>query len=94
MSKDLIYNQVKSFVFAFIAILISICVIFRSWKMGLLVSIPNILPILIVYGVMGFAAIELSSPTAMIASVVDRNWWWMASVHFLYRFRKRIHASS
>ncbi len=86
MSKDLVLNQIKGFMFAFISILIAICVIFQSLRMGLLVAIPNILPILAVYGIMGFAQVELSSPTAMISSIV-LGMVVDASIHFLYRFR-------
>jgi hypothetical protein len=86
MSKELVINQIKGFGFAFISILISICLIFRSLKMGLLAAIPNILPILSIYAIMGFAKIEISSPTAMISSVV-LGMVVDASIHFLYRFR-------
>jgi hydrophobe/amphiphile efflux-3 (HAE3) family protein len=86
MAENLVRNQMKGFGFAFISILIIISLIFRSVKMGLLAAVPNVLPILWVYGLMGFLGIELSSPTAMISSivlglVVD------ASIHFLHRFR-------
>ena len=86
MSRDLVFNQVKGFLFALASILISICVIFRSWKMALLAAIPNMLPILTIYGIMGYVGIELSSPTAMISSIV-LGMVVDASIHFLYRFR-------
>ncbi len=86
MAKDLVKQQLESFWFAFASILLVIVLLFRSWKMGLLAAIPNLLPIMAVYGLMGFMKIELSTPTAMISSivlglVVD------ASIQFLYRFR-------
>ncbi|MDD5226456.1 MAG: MMPL family transporter [Candidatus Omnitrophica bacterium] len=87
IAKSLVQEQAQSFAFAFGAILIVIILIFRSVKLGLLAAIPNLIPILAVYGIMGFAGIELSTATAMIASivlglVVD------ASIQFLYRFCK------
>ncbi|MBI3307537.1 MAG: MMPL family transporter [Candidatus Omnitrophica bacterium] len=86
MAKDLLRQQLESFGFAFISILILIILIFRSFKLALLAAIPNLIPILAIYGLMGFCGIELSTPTAMISSivlglVVD------ASIQFLYRFR-------
>ncbi len=86
MAKDLVDEQLRSFGFAFLSILIVVMIIFRSWKLGLLAAIPNLIPILGIYGLMGYANIELSTPTAMISSivlglVVD------ASIQFLYRFR-------
>jgi len=87
IAKSLVQEQAQSFAFAFAAILIVIILIFRSVPLGLLAAIPNLIPILAVYGIMGFTGIELSTATAMIASivlglVVD------ASIQFLYRFRK------
>ena len=93
IAKSLVHEQTQSFAFAFIAILIVIILIFRSVPLGLLAAIPNLIPILAVYGIMGFAGIELSTATAMIASivlglVVD------ASIQFLYRFRKEFQQRS
>lgn len=86
MAKGLVDEQIQSFTFAFLSILFVIIILFRSVRMGLLAAIPNLIPIVAVYGLMGFIAIELSTPTAMISSivlglVVD------AAIQFLYRFR-------
>lgn len=86
MAKDLVDEQMRSFTFAFLSILTVVIIIFRSLRLGLLAAIPNLIPILGVYGLMGYTMIELSTPTAMISSivlglVVD------ASIQFLYRFR-------
>ncbi len=85
MAKDLVTNQMNSFGFSFLSILAVIVVAFRSFRMGLLAVIPNIVPILAIYGLMGLMRVELSTPTAMISSivlglVVD------ASIYFLHRF--------
>jgi hypothetical protein len=86
MAKNLVHQQLESFIFAFISILAVIILLFRSVKLGLLAAIPNLIPIIAVYGLMGFMRIELSTPTAMISSivlglVVD------ASIQFIYRFQ-------
>lgn len=86
IAQELVHEQAKSFAFAFISILILIAIIFRSLMMGLLAAVPNLVPILAVYGVTGFMGIELSSPTAMIASIV-LGMVVDASIQFLYRFR-------
>lgn len=87
ISKALVHEQSQSFGFAFASILTVIVLIFRSLRLGMLAAIPNLLPILAVYGFMGYVGIELSTATAMIASivlglVVD------ASIQFIYRFEK------
>jgi len=86
MSEKIVKNQINSLGIAFLIILGLISIFFRSWKMGVLASIPNLIPMIFLYGTMGFMKIELSTPTAMISSVVlgivvD------ASIQFLYRFR-------
>ena len=93
IAKSLVHEQTQSFAFAFISILIVIILIFRSIPLGLLAAVPNVFPIIAVYGIMGFVGIELSTATAMIASivlglVVD------ASIQFLYRFRKEFQQRS
>ncbi len=86
MAKNLVTEQLQSFGFAFLSILIAVFFFFRSIRLALIAAVPNLFPILAIYGIMGFTRIELSSPTAMISSivlglVVD------ASIQFLYRFR-------
>jgi len=86
MAKNLVANQMKGFLFAFMSIVVLIALIFRSVRMGLLAAIPNLFPILTVYGLMGFLLIELSSATAMISSIV-LGMVVDASIHFLHRFK-------
>jgi hypothetical protein len=86
MSQQLVSNQVESLGVAFFIILGLIALFFRSWKMALLAAIPNLIPIVSLYGLMGFLKIELSTPTAMISSVV-LGLVVDASIQFLYRFR-------
>ncbi len=86
MAKSLVQEQMESFGFAFFSILLVIILIFRSVKLGLLAAIPNLVPIVLVYGFMGFANIELSTPTAMISSIV-LGFVVDASIQFIYRFR-------
>ena len=85
MAENLVHSQIMSFGFAFASIFLVIAVIFRSLKMGLLAAVPNIVPILLTYGIMGYLRIELSTSTAMISSivlglVVD------SSIRFLHHF--------
>ena len=86
MSESMVAEQIKSLGVAFCIILVLIALFLRSWKMGLLAAVPNLIPILALYGLMGYSKIELSTPTAMISSVV-LGLVVDASIHFLYRFR-------
>src|SRR5262245_53221898 len=87
MSTTLVHHQIQGLGVALILIVGVMTVQFRSIRLGLLCVIPNTLPILVVYGLMGWSGIALSVPTAMIASValgtiVDN------SIYLLARFRE------
>ncbi|MBI4115003.1 MAG: MMPL family transporter [Candidatus Omnitrophica bacterium] len=86
MAERLVMNQIHSLGLAFVLILTLIAIFFRSLKMALLAAIPNLIPIVGLYGIMGYSRIELSTPTAMISSVV-LGLVVDASIQFLYRFR-------
>jgi hypothetical protein len=86
MSTYLVRNQIKSMAAALPLILISMGLLYRSTFIGLISAIPNLIPILMIYGFMGWTGIELSVPTAMISSIVIglaiNN-----TIYFLSRFK-------
>ena len=87
MSTTLVRHQAQGLAVALVLILGVMAIQFRSIRLGLLCAIPNVAPILMVYGLMGWSGIALSVPTAMIASVaigtiVDN------SIYLLARFRE------
>ncbi|MGB6222196.1 efflux RND transporter permease subunit [Haloferula sp.] len=69
-SNQLVGSQIRSFGVAILLILLAIGLVFRSFVYTLLAIIPNVVPLLLTAGVMGFSGIALSTGTAMIASVV------------------------
>ncbi len=79
-------SQLASFSLAFTAVLLMMMLQFRSVKMGLLAMVPNVFPIVITLGYMGYQGILLNVGTVMIASIaigiaVDD------SIHFVTHFR-------
>jgi uncharacterized protein len=62
-------GQIKSLSFALISIFIIMSVLFTSIRVGLLSMVPNMLPILINFGIMGWFGIPLSSVTSLLASI-------------------------
>lgn len=62
-------NTKKTFVYATLAIWVMLTLLFRSPVMALLVILPEVLPVFLVLGVMGFAGIALDMVTVIIASV-------------------------
>jgi predicted RND superfamily exporter protein len=87
MSRTLVLTQLWSLGLAIVLILGTIAIALRSWRLGLLAAIPNLLPPFVVFGIMGWCGIGLSTATTMIASValglvVDDT------IHLLYRYRQ------
>ena len=59
----------------------------RSWKLGVIAMIPNLLPVAMFFGLLGLGAAPLSLPTSLIGAValgiaIDDT------VHFLVRYRR------
>jgi predicted RND superfamily exporter protein len=69
ISDLIVRSQVRSLALALVAITAMMAVFFRSWRVGLLSMVPNILPIACAFGVMGASGIALNSATTMVASV-------------------------
>ncbi len=86
-NKYMVRNLLSSFLLAFGIIFLIMVLLFRSWKIGIISIIPNVLPMLVCAGFMGWAGIRLIPSTAMtfaiaIGIAVDDT------IHFLARFRQ------
>ena len=84
----IISSQVQSLSLAFVLIFLLMLRIFRSWKLGLISVIPNMLPILLNFAVMGLCGVPLNSATAIIAAVaigiaVDDT------IHFICQYQQQ-----
>jgi hypothetical protein len=62
-------NMIRGFGSALVAIYLVFCLQLRSPGLAAIAMIPNVLPILMTVGVMGFAGIRLDSMTTMVASI-------------------------
>ena len=69
ISDLIVRSQVRSLGLALAAITAMMVAFFRSWRVGLLSMVPNILPIACAFGVMGASGIPLNTATTMVASV-------------------------
>jgi predicted RND superfamily exporter protein len=70
---------------AALAIFVLVAVSFRSLRLGSVAMVPNLVPVVLFFGALGFGAAPLSLPTSLIGSValgiaVDDT------VHFLVRY--------
>ena len=80
-------SQILSFGLAFVFVTICMIFVFRSFSLGLLAMVPNVVPIGLTFGFMGWAGITLNLGTVMIASIaigiaVDD------SIHFVSHYRR------
>lgn len=80
------WSQIKSFSLALGVISLVFIFVFRSLKGGLLSIIPNLFPILVAFGLMGFLDFALDIDTLLVAPItigiaVDDT------IHFLSRYR-------
>jgi len=88
-NKFLIENLVVSMIIAFLIISMIMVVLFRNIRMILISLIPNMIPLLITAGIMGFFNIPLKPSTVLIFSIafgisVDD------SIHFLAKYRQEL----
>lgn len=87
MLKSLISSQISSFGFVVLVIFVIFLVIFKSLKLALISIIANLIPLCIVFGVMGFAQIPLDIMSITIASIsigigVDDI------IHYIHRYQE------
>lgn len=83
---DVTRGQVLSLCAAFVPISLVLVAMFRSVKLALLALVPNVLPILAFFGILGWSGVTLNLTTSLVASVVlgiavDD------SIHFFARLR-------
>lgn len=86
----LISGLVNSVVLAFILIAVIMAYLFRSARMLLIALLPNVIPLLVTAGLMGFLQIPLKPSTVLIFSVafgisVDYT------IHFLAKYRQELY---
>ena len=91
-TKYLINNLVLSLSLAILLIALFMAFLFRSFKMILISLIPNLLPLIITAGVMGFTGIPLKPSTILVFSIafgisVDDT------IHFLAKYRQELIAN-
>lgn len=89
----LIENLWTSMILAFVIIAFMIGLLFGNWRMIMVSLVPNLIPLIITGGLMGYLNIPLKPSTALIFSIafgisVDD------SIHFLARYRQELFANN
>lgn len=89
--REMLDDLIKSFVLAFVLITGTMVLLLRSLRAGLLTMVPNVLPSLMVFGIMGWRGITVELGSMLTASAalgiaVDD------SLHFITWYRRSIAA--
>jgi len=89
--SKIIRDMLVSFFLAFVVIFISMSILFRSVRVGLVAMLPNIVPLVATLGFMGAAGITLRTSTVIIFAIalgiaVDNT------IHYLSRLRSELAA--
>ncbi len=84
---SLLEDQLVSFAIAALGIFFMMSLALRNWRLGLISLIPNLFPIILLIGALGWIGSLVNIGTAMIASVslgltVD------SSIHYLFAYQK------
>jgi predicted RND superfamily exporter protein len=88
MMDYIVESQVLSFLLAFVVIFLVMALLFRSLSVIVVGIVPNLLPIFLTLGLMGWLSIPLDIATVTVAAIamgisVDD------SIHFIFMFRRR-----
>jgi predicted RND superfamily exporter protein len=85
-ASDIVAGQVESLTIALLVIFLVMALMFLSVKIGFLAILPNVLPIVIFFGLMGWLGILLNLGTSLIAAIalgiaVDSTIHYMARLN-------------
>ncbi len=88
-TDDVVWGQVESITVALVVIFIVMSLLFLSVKVGFLAMLPNVVPIVIFFGVLGWSNIMLNIGTSIIAAIalgiaVDNT------IHYMVRFNREL----
>ncbi|GGW59118.1 hypothetical protein DFQ11_1011014 [Winogradskyella epiphytica] len=91
-TKYLVKNLVISLTLAIVLIALFMAYLFRSFKMIIVSLIPNLLPLLVTAGIMGFVGVPIKPSTILVFSIafgisVDDT------IHFLAKYRQELQAN-
>ena len=68
-NEYMVSNMAQGFLCSILIIALLTFFLHRSWRMVIVFLIPNVFPLIIIAGIMGFAGIELKSATSLVFSI-------------------------
>jgi predicted RND superfamily exporter protein len=89
MVSSLLGDQLESFILSMLGISLAMGIAFRGFWIGVASLVPNVIPILLVVGGMGWFGVPINLGTAMIASV-SMGLTIDSSIHYLVDYRRAL----
>jgi resistance-nodulation-cell division superfamily transporter len=91
--QSLIHSQIDSFGFVILALFVVFCFIFRSIKLAIIAIVSNLIPLCVVFGIMGLLGIPLDIMSITIAAIsigigVDDI------IHYIHRFKHELYSKN
>ncbi len=86
-AEDLMISQVKALGLLLILIFVLMSIMFTSLKGGAIAMVPSVIPIVLMFGIMGFLHIPLNPGTAMVA-VIAVGIAIDGTIHLLARYNE------
>ena len=88
-TESMIQGQLQSILLLLVIFIVIISVLFADLRVGLLAAVPNAFPVVVLFGVMGYADVPLNIGTAMAAAIaigisVDDT------LHFMLRYNQEL----
>lgn len=90
-NEYLVDNTIQGLFLSVLVVAIISAIVHRNWRMMLIAVIPNLIPIIIIGGIMGYFGIEMKSATSIIFSIA----FGIATddtIHFLARLKLEMKA--
>lgn len=92
-AEDLMLSQVKALGLLLLIIFILMSIMFTSFKGGAIAMVPSLIPIMLMFGIMGFLGIPLNPGTAMVA-VIAVGIAIDGTIHLLARYNELCRSTS
>ncbi|NLR79247.1 MMPL family transporter [Chitinophaga eiseniae] len=88
-TRFIINGLMESIILAFVLIMLCMLYLFRSWRMLIISLIPNVIPLVVTAGVMGWVGVALKPSTVLVFSValgiaID------VTIRFLVNFKQEL----
>lgn len=88
-NDEVLWDMVRGFLLALVAVFVILVFTFRSFRWAVVGSIPLLLTVLVIYGVIGWTGKDFDMPIAVL-SCLSLGMAVDFSIHFIGRFRERL----